>query len=175
MGGAGGGSYGRRGAPSGRARTARREEHPTMDAPTTTAGGLRSAPRPHLSAGTWMALAAVVLLIVNVVRAVTDPVGFVAFFGLAEAAAGNGDLAVVYAIRTLFVAVLAAVLIVRRDLPGLTTFALAAVLIPVGDALLVAARSGPPLVIARHVAIAVFLLATWWVLRRDARRGARDQ
>lgn len=120
--------------------------------------------------GVVMVVLAVLYTVVNILRAITDPSGFAQSFGLAESAAGDGGFVLVYAIRMMFVAGLAGALLARRDVRALTTFAAVSVVMPLGDAALVAGNSGPAAVIARHLAVAAFLTMTWWLLRRRVPR-----
>lgn len=52
----------------------------------------------------------------------------------------------------------------------LAAFALIALLLPIGDLVLVVAADAPTATIARHALIAVVLVAAWAVLARCSRR-----
>ena len=75
-------------------------------------------------------------------------------------AAGAGAAA------TLFVALLGTALLLRRNLAALRWFLPLAVLMPVGDALIVASAGGAAATIARHVVIAAIVAATGLLLWR---------
>jgi hypothetical protein len=122
--------------------------------------------RPWRSVGVWMAVAITVLMAVNTARAALDPIGFANYFGLVGAADAHAGFVHVYALRTLFLALVTGALIVTGQWRALAWFAACAVVMPVGDAALVASADGPTAVIARHCAIAAYLAATAWLLFR---------
>ena len=66
----------------------------------------------------------------------------------------------VYALRALFLGLCALALLLRGDTRALAVFAAAAIVMPVGDALLTASNHAPPLTVARHAATAVFPAVT---------------
>jgi len=78
----------------------------------------------------------------------------------------------VYAIRSFFLGVFGFALLLSRSYKTLTLYALVAVLMPIGDALLVAVKGGAVEVIARHILTAVFLLLTSFFLYRWTRSAA---
>jgi hypothetical protein len=117
----------------------------------------------------WLVLVGAVFLLLNVARAVTDPVDFARYLGLPLADPADDGFVLVYALRTFFIAALALVLIVRRATGTLALFALLATVMPVGDAVLTARADAAGATVGRHVAIAVYLLVTAYALRRDAR------
>ncbi len=121
--------------------------------------------------GTWMAAIAAGLMFLNTARALTDPVGFSAYLGLPLAEGASAGFVQVYALRALFLGLFAGALLLTRQRRALSLFALVAVVMPVGDALLTAQAGAPPGTVARHGAIALFLLATGLLLRRGAGRG----
>jgi hypothetical protein len=111
-----------------------------------------------------MTAVAAAVLMLTAVRAARGPAAFARYFGLPLAT--DPGFVRVYAARSAFIAVFAAVLLVRRDLPALTVFTLTAVLLPVADAALVRrAGAGTPTVV-RHLAIAAFLLSSSILLWR---------
>ncbi len=128
---------------------------------------------PWRSVGVWLAVAVVLYTFSNVVRAAIDPRGFADFFFGQPVSADNTAFVWVYAIRTLFLAVFAAVLILQKNIPALTTFTLVAVLMPLGDALLTAVSGAPIGRVAVHLAIAGLLFVTWVLLRRWTRTQAK--
>lgn len=129
---------------------------------------------PWRSPAVWLSMLIAVMMAYNAVQAFTDPVAFAARFGLAGAADAHSGFIWVYASRALFLAVVTAVLVAAQQFRALGLFALAAVVMPVADALQVSAASGPDSVVIRHVAIAVYLVVTGLLLLRLARsrRGA---
>jgi hypothetical protein len=124
------------------------------------------------SAGVWMVALGGLLMIVNSIRAVHDPVGFAAYLGLPLASPGDAPLLFTYALRALFIALLVATLLVMRQRRALVALAACAVVMPVGDALLAAQAGAGPAIVLRHAAIAVYLIATALLLLRRRRVAA---
>jgi hypothetical protein len=75
----------------------------------------------------------------------------------------------VYGLRAGFIAVLTAVLLARSDFAALRWMALAALLMPLGDAYLAFRAGASPPIVGRHLAIAVFLLVASYFLGRAAK------
>lgn len=110
----------------------------------------------------------IVYILFNAVRATLGPVDFADYYGLPLVDPGNTAFVFVYAIRALFLGVFGLGLLIRRDFNGLALYALVASLMPLGDAILVGVEGGPTGTVVRHVLTAVFLVATWYMLRRQA-------
>ena len=139
----------------------------------TTAEALSDAvTTPWRSAGYWMAVLIVVLMAVNAVRAFSDPVGFAAYLGLPLTDQKDTGFVNVYGLRAAFLGLFAAVLLIQQDLNALKWFALAAVIMPIGDAYLVSNAGAPTATLIRHVAIAIYLVATFYMLHRWTGRTA---
>lgn len=119
--------------------------------------------------GFWLAIPIAVLQAVNAVRTLIDPVGFAAYMG---AAGGDPAWVQIYGLRAAFIALLTGVLLVRQDLNALKWVALCALLMPLGDALIVSGAAADGAIVMRHVATAVFVLVTFVFLARGARRTA---
>ena len=119
-------------------------------------------------AGAWMALPLAGFQLLNVARGFADPVGFAGYFGLAGSAGPGLGFVQVYALRALFLGLFPLLLLWRRDLRTLSWLALVAVVMPLGDAALVAAAQGPGATVARHLVIAAYLVLTGAMLRRAA-------
>jgi uncharacterized membrane protein len=120
------------------------------------------------SAGMLMVLAAIALLVANAARAFVDPFGFAAFFGLPLDNSAEAGFVVVYAIRALFVGALALTLALLHEVRALAWFSAIAVIMPIGDAILLEQTNPSAAVLARHVVTAIFLLLTAWQLNRLA-------
>lgn len=103
---------------------------------------------------------------VNAARAFANPIAFAAYLGLPLVAMGDAAMVHIYALRALFIALLVAALIVSRQRTALALLAGCAVVMPLGDALLAGSAGATPATIARHLAIAVFLVVTALVLWR---------
>jgi heme A synthase len=101
-----------------------------------------------------------VYMLVNTVRAFGDPVGFAAYMGLPLSDPANHAFVQVYALRALFLGLCVLALLFRRDTRALAVFALVAVVMPVGDAMLTAANGAPIAIVARHGASAIVLAVT---------------
>ena len=132
------------------------------------AGTAVTTDRYWRSPGVWMAALAAALMFVNAGRAMADPAGFAAYLGLPLA--GDPGFVHVYAVRALFLGLLATALVLRRQRDALALFAAIAVVMPVGDAILTGLAGAPPATVGRHAAIAVFLAVTALVLRRRPAR-----
>jgi hypothetical protein len=78
----------------------------------------------------------------------------------------------VYGLRALFLAVFAAVLIARQDWHAFKFYALAALVMPIGDAVLTSNAGAPLSIVGRHIAIAVYLCVTAFMLHRWTSRTA---
>jgi hypothetical protein len=103
--------------------------------------------------------------------AFADPTALAAYRGTSVSAE---QVAWVYAYgsRTLFVAAVVAMLLIRKDLASLRWVALLGLVMPVIDAV-DAARAGLPCAtVARHAGTAVYLLITFAVLHASMRRAA---
>lgn len=118
------------------------------------------------SVGFWMAAVLVIYILFNAVRAVQNPVDFALYYGLPLVDETNSAFVFVYAIRALFLGVFGLALIIRMKWQALALFALVAVVMPLGDALLVAQQGGAPSIVIRHGLTAGFLLLTWFFLNR---------
>ena len=117
------------------------------------------------SLGFWLAAAIGTFQAVNAVRAILDPSGFAAYFGTPIIDPRDIGFVYVYGLRTGFIAILVALFLVRQQVDALKWMALAALVMPIGDALLVTFAHGSPLTIARHVATAIYLGVTFLALR----------
>ena len=115
---------------------------------------------PTRTAGFWMAVPMAALQAFNVVRVVLDPEGFAGYMGAPLAAAGDTSWVLIYGLRAAFIALLVTVFLVRRDLNALKWTALAALVMPLGDAWIVHQAGAETATVARHVAIAAYLLLT---------------
>ena len=116
--------------------------------------------------GVWMAALIALFMILNFARALLQPVGFSAYVGLPVADASQAGFVQLYAFRALFLGVFTGFLIWRGSAEPLKWFALIAVVMPLGDALLTFQSGAAPMIIARHLGIAIFLVVTALMLRR---------
>lgn len=115
-----------------------------------------------------MAALIAALMLSNTWRSATDPVAFARYFGIVAAADVNPAFVYVYASRALFLGVITALLLWKRQFAALSYFAAAAIIMPVCDALLVFRSGGEPTIIMRHAATALYLLVTAALLARWA-------
>ncbi|MBU6373325.1 MAG: DUF4267 domain-containing protein [Alphaproteobacteria bacterium] len=107
---------------------------------------------------------------VNAVRAFAAPAGFADYMGLPLAAPQDAGFVFVYGLRAAFIALAVAALLATRNFAALTWVAAVAIVMPIGDAVLTARAGAPTAIVARHVAIAIFLCVTALVLHLAARR-----
>jgi hypothetical protein len=123
--------------------------------------------------GFWLALLLIAAQAINALRVALDPTAFAAYYGRALAAGVDPGWVSVYGLRTTFIAVLAGLLLWRRELRTLALLAWCALLLPVGDLWLVAQAGAPTPTLARHAAIGVVLLLAALALSRWAARAAQ--
>lgn len=128
--------------------------------------------RSTRTAGFWLAVAIAALQGVNAVRTVIDPQGFATYMGLPVDLPAALRWVQVYGLRAGFIALLAAVLLARSDFAALRWMALAALLMPLGDAWLTASAGAGVPIVGRHLAIALFLLVAAHFLGRAAQARA---
>lgn len=130
---------------------------------------MSNAQRHWLRVSSWLVAAMGCFQLLNTFRAVADPAGFAAYMGLPLSDPANDGFVLVYALRAAFVGLLALVLLVRRDIRTLAFFALVALVMPLGDAILTAVNGADPMIVARHAAIAVAVAITAALLFMRAR------
>ncbi|WP_298193509.1 DUF4267 domain-containing protein [Novosphingobium sp.] len=114
--------------------------------------------RSTRTAGFWLAATIAALQGINAVRTVFDPQGFATYMGLPVAELATLRWVQVYGLRAGFIAVFTTMLLARSDFAALRWMALAALLMPLGDAWLAASAGAGAATVGRHLAIAVFLL-----------------
>ena len=112
----------------------------------------------------WMCVPLAALQAVNAARAIADPAGFATYMGAPLMADDDGAWVLIYALRTAFIALLVASLLIRRDLQGLKWTALVALVMPLGDAWVVHQGGAAIATVVRHLAIAGYVALTAGVL-----------
>ncbi|MEO8154368.1 MAG: DUF4267 domain-containing protein [Rhizobacter sp.] len=118
-------------------------------------------------AGFWLAVAMVLLMLVNFVRTLRDPTGFSAYMGLPIKDAGDLAWVQVYGLRALFIGLVAAFFLIKVDPASLKWVTALAIVMALGDAWLVS-RTGNSAV-TRHLTTAgVLMLGTYALHRWDA-------
>lgn len=125
--------------------------------------------RSTRTVGFWLAAAIAALQGVNAVRTAIDPQGFATYMGLPSDQLSALGWVQVYGLRAGFIALLTTVLLARSDFAALRWMALAALLMPLGDAWLTASAGAGGAIVGRHLAIALFLLVAAHFLGRAAR------
>jgi hypothetical protein len=108
--------------------------------------------------GVWIATLGGLLMAVNALRSLTAPVPFATYLGLPLVHDGDADMVRVYGLRALFIGLAVAALLVMRDTPALAALMFAAVVMPIGDAILTAKAKAPKATVIRHAVIAILLL-----------------
>lgn len=114
--------------------------------------------------GFLMAAPMAALQAVNVIRVLVDPQGFAAYMGAPLPEGGDTSWVAIYGLRTAFIALLVGVLLLVRDLGALRWVALAALVMPLGDAWVASHAGAGAATIARHLAIAAYVAVTAAVL-----------
>jgi hypothetical protein len=119
--------------------------------------------------GFWLAVPMAALQGLNVGRVLLDPVGFAAYIGVPLENPADIAWVQVYGLRTAFITLLATFFLIRRDLNALKWMALAAVVMPLGDALIANQSGASASTVVRHLMIAGYLVVTvialWWSTR----------
>lgn len=128
---------------------------------------------PTRTVGFWMAVPMALLQALNSVRAMLDPEGFAVYMGAPLAASGDTAWVMIYAFRAGFIALLVAALLVRRDLDALKWTALAALVMPLGDAWVAQGAGAGTATIGRHLGIAAYVTLAMIALFIAARPRAR--
>lgn len=132
------------------------------------------SPRSALrTLGFWLAVPLVVLQAVNVARALADPTGFAAYYGVPISGADALAWVQVYALRTAFIAALVTIFLMQRNMRALFWTALAALILPLGDAWLTHGSGAARSIVLRHLAICGYLVLTCIALHFANRSAAR--
>ena len=97
--------------------------------------------------------------------AYVDPAAFATIRGTDLVVAGDADWVIIYASRTLFIALITGYLLHSRSYKILMWAALFGVVMPVADVLLAYQAQAPLKVVIKHLATIVYLLVTFFVLR----------
>jgi hypothetical protein len=121
------------------------------------------------ASGYWLALFMALLQAAYAVQAFVDPRALADFRGMSADDPASIGWIYVYGSRTLFVALVVMVLLVRRDLATLRWVAIVGVLMPLGDALVALRTEAPMAIVLRHVVTAIYLLVTFALLTRWTR------
>lgn len=132
----------------------------------------KTANSPWRSVGVWMSILIAAFMALNTWRSASDPAGFIAYFGLPQAADSDPAFVYVYASRALFLALITAVLIWKRQFAALKYFAAVAIIMPLCDAVQVFRAEGVGAVVVRHLVVALYLMITATLLHRwETRHG----
>lgn len=128
------------------------------------------------SVGVWMAAGIALLQGVYAVWAFLDPSAVAAYRGGSIQGAGETLWLHTYASRTLFIALLVALLLWRRDVAALQWVALIGLIMPASDAwsAVQLKAAGAEADVIRHIATAIYLLITFAILARASNMGRRS-
>ncbi len=118
--------------------------------------------------GFWIAAIMAVLQALNAVRAFTSPMGFSVYMGLPLENAADVGFVYVYGLRAAFISLLITLFLMTRRFDALVWTAVAALLMPVGDAILAQTAGAPFTTVSRHALIAIYVVVAFFVLRRTA-------
>ena len=121
------------------------------------------------ASGYWLALIMALLQAAYAVQAFADPGALADFRGMSVDDPASISWVYAYGSRTLFVALVVMVLLVRRDLATLKWVAIVGMVMPLGDALVALRTEAPMAVVLRHGATAIYLLVTFALLTRWTR------
>ena len=124
------------------------------------------------SVGFWLAVAMSALQGLNAARTFFDPVGFASYMGVPINVTEQVGWVQIYGLRAAFISLLVAILLIRQDMAALKWTAIAAFVMPLGDAWLASQAGAPPSIVGRHMGIAVFLILAAYFLGRAARQQA---
>ncbi len=116
--------------------------------------------------GVWMAVAGAAFMLFNAVRSWKAPQAFATYLGLPLADDRDSPLVRVYALRALFIGIAFVALLVVHDIRALCYVVFAAIPMPIGDAWLTSRGGAKRATVARHIAIAAFLLVAGALLVR---------
>ena len=111
--------------------------------------------------------------IVNFGRSLADPASFSDYMGLPIGAGGPEGFVYVYGLRSLFIGLVVVAFVMRRSVQALLIMALAALILPLGDAWLVYDNGGSTATVVRHLVIAVYILITLLALLHLRGRSSR--
>lgn len=129
---------------------------------------LTSKPSILKTLGFWVAALMALLQGLNAVRAFASPVNFADYMGLPLQDAADVGFVYVYGLRAAFISLLVVLFLAFRKFDALAWTAVAALLMPVGDALLAQSAGAAPITVIRHAAIAVYVVVAFFILRRTA-------
>jgi Domain of unknown function (DUF4267) len=145
----------------------------TLEQVMTPATAIEAADTfPWRSVGIWMVALLAVSMAINTYRAFADPVGFATYLGLPLTDPRDVGMVHIYGLRAAFLALFGAILIFRGDVETLKFFALAALVMPIGDALLTYNAGASTATIIRHIGYVFFLALTAFLLHRWSIRSA---
>jgi hypothetical protein len=123
--------------------------------------------------GFWLVLAMALLQMSYSIYAFMSPVEFASYRGSDLAPGGDTEWVRIYASRTLFVAMLLGLLLIRQEVSLLKWASLLGIVMPLSDAALAYQAAAPTSIISRHWATVVYLLITFAVLNYWLKRNAQ--
>lgn len=134
----------------------------------------RSTDAPSLKhPALWLALVMGLFQIVNFVRTLVDPTSFSDYMGLPIGDGGPTGFVYVYGLRSLFIGLVVVAFVMRRSISALLLMAVAALILPLGDAWFVYDSGGPRATITRHLFIAVYIGLTLVALLHQRAKGVQ--
>jgi hypothetical protein len=126
-------------------------------------------PYPWRSLGLWLAIVMALIQALYSVWAFIDPAALAAYRGAPLDDHTDTAWVHAYGSRTLFIASVVALLVVKGDFINLRWAALFALVMVVSDALTALRADLPPSVLYRHIGTGMYLLITFAVLTRRLR------
>lgn len=109
------------------------------------------------------------------VYAYVDPAAFSLLRGTELFASGDADWVKIYASRTLFIALIIGYLLYLKQFKILALASLFGIVMPVTDALLAYQALAADKVVVKHIATALFLAVTFFVLRVAVKRAEKPR
>lgn len=129
---------------------------------------------PYRSIGFWLAIVIGLSQAINAVRAFADPAAFATYVGLPLQDMADAGFVQIYGLRAGFIALLVLLFAALKRIDAMAWMALAAIVMPIGDTILVMNAGAPQATIIRHIAIGLFVLVTFMMLRRAANAQRED-
>jgi hypothetical protein len=126
----------------------------------------RTLPR---SVGFWMAVLGALYLLSSATRAAITPVSFAHALGLPLTNPADDGFVYVYATRSAAIGLLALALAWRRDIAQLALLVIVSAGVALLDVVLIASTHGSVGAVAQQAAGSVYLMVTWYLLRRYGR------
>jgi hypothetical protein len=118
-----------------------------------------SIPSIYRSVFFWLVLVIALSQLANAAVALSNPLAFAERLGSPLANPDDTGFVYVYAFRAGFIGLLALGLLATRNIQALFVMSLAAIVMPLGDALLTYSTGAPPATVLKHVGYVIYVSA----------------